>query len=70
MVVKLLLGRMEISISNAYIPYVENWNKINSKPVSHIEVRRQIAMALVEVTVKIVLHPPEDDTAHLTRNRD
>lgn len=70
MVVKLLLGGKEISITNAYIIHAENWNKIKSKPMSHIEVRRQLAMALVGVTVKTVLHPPEDDTAHLTRNRD
>lgn len=70
MVVKLLFGGTEISIPNAYIQYVENWNEINSKPMSHIEVRRQLAMALVGVMVKIVLHPPEDDIAHLTRNRD
>ena len=47
MVVKLLLRGTEISITNAYILYVEKWNEINSKPMSHTELRRQLTMALV-----------------------
>jgi hypothetical protein len=66
MVVKLLLGGTEVSIINAYILYEENW-KNNSKLMSHTEFRRQLAIVL-RMTVKIVLHPPEDE--HLTRNGD
>ena len=47
MVVKLLLRATQISITNAYILYVEKWNKINSQPMSHTEFRRQLVMALV-----------------------
>jgi len=47
MVVKLLLRATQISITNTYILYVKKWNKINSKPMSHTEFRRQLAMALV-----------------------
>ena len=46
-VVKVLQRGTEISITNAYILYVEKWNKINSKPTSHTEFRKQLVMALV-----------------------
>jgi hypothetical protein len=67
---KLFFWGLEVSIINAYILYVESCKNCNSNPMSHIKFRRELIMALVGISVKVVVHPQEEELPHPTTSRD